>query len=150
MGYLYNHLATVVCGIFAAVLSVLWVIMVPMFPALEFVFIMAVPIMWFLVAMCWLAQKSADYAHSYSHTEKKSLNSPRLVMEPAGSASDDQIKEAKAELNDDLSRLHDAVKLKDTEIDRLKQEIADLRTMVQIESLKSELANLKVLASKRR
>lgn len=40
------------------------------------------------------------------------------------------------------------MKLKDNEIERLNHEIADLQTMVQIESLKSELANLKMLASK--
>jgi len=61
MGYLYNHLATVVCGIFAVVLSGLWFIMEPMFPVLGIVFLMAVPIMWFLVFMCWIVQKSNDY-----------------------------------------------------------------------------------------
>ncbi len=63
MGYLYNHLATVVCAVFAGVLSLLWAVMVPVYPALDFVFIMAVPIMWFLVFTCWLAQKSTDYMH---------------------------------------------------------------------------------------
>ncbi len=76
MGYLYNHLATVVCGVFAAVLTGLWYIMAPMFPVLDFVFLMAVPIMWFLTATCWVAQKSADYmkkyhSHDASHDEKK-------------------------------------------------------------------------------
>ena len=42
-----------------------------------------------------------------------------------------------------LISLRDTVKLKDSEIDRLKQEISNLETLVQIESLKSELANLK-------
>lgn len=69
MGYLANHLATVVCAVFAAVLTGLWFVMVPEFPVLEFVFIMAVPITWFLVVMCWLAQKSTDYAHM--HAKKK-------------------------------------------------------------------------------
>lgn len=153
MGYLYNHLATVVTGIFAAVLTGLWFVMVPMFPILEFVFIMAVPITWFLVAMCWLAQKSADYAHTHSHTEKKSLSSSRsstaqVYTSDGKIASANQIKEAKTELSDDLNQLKDSLKLKDSEIDRLKQEIANLQTLVQIESLKSELANLKMLASK--
>lgn len=67
MGYLYNHLATVVCAVFAGVLSVLWVVMVPIYPVLNFVFIMAVPIMWFMVFVCWIAQKSTDYVHQ-SHT----------------------------------------------------------------------------------
>ena len=153
MGYLYNHLATVVTGVFAAVLTGLWFIMVPMFPLLEFVFIMAVPITWFLVVMCWLAQKSADYAHTHSHSEKKSLSNSRsstvqVYTSDGKIASANEIKEAKTELNDDLNQLKDSLKIKDTEIDRLKQEIANLQTLVQIESLKSELANLKMLASK--
>ncbi len=46
------------------------------------------------------------------------------------------------------NKLLDLKKIKDSEIDRLNQEIANLETMIQIESLKSELANLKMLASK--
>jgi len=65
MGYLHNHLATVVCGIFAAVLSLLWVIMTPMFPVLGIVFLMAVPITWFLVFICWIIQKSNDWMREY-------------------------------------------------------------------------------------
>ncbi len=65
MGYLHNHLATVVCGIFAAVLSLLWVIMEPMFPVLGLVFLMAVPITWFLVFMCWIVQKGNDFMKEY-------------------------------------------------------------------------------------
>lgn len=80
MGYLGNHLATVSTGVFAAILTALW----PWFvydlgsTILNFVFIMAVPITWFLTLMCWLSQKSADYAHRHSaahgrHEEKKKL-----------------------------------------------------------------------------
>ena len=46
------------------------------------------------------------------------------------------------------NKLLDLKKIKDSEIDRLNQEIVNLETMIQIESLKSELANLKMLASK--
>ena len=42
------------------------------------------------------------------------------------------------------------VKLKDSEIERLNQKILNLQTLVQIESLKTELSNLKMLASKRK
>ena len=63
-------------------------------------------------------------------------------------ATENEIKEAKTELSDDLNQLKDNLKLKDSEIERLKQEIANLQTLVQIESLKAELANLKMLASK--
>ncbi len=71
MGYLGNHLATVVCGIFAAVLTGLWYVMVPVFPVLEIVFLMAVPIMWFLVFMCWIVQKGNDYMKTYHTTSKQ-------------------------------------------------------------------------------
>jgi hypothetical protein len=40
------------------------------------------------------------------------------------------------------------VKLNAGEYTRLNQEISNLQTLVQIESLKTELANLKMLASK--
>ena len=63
MGYLCNQLATVVCAIFAGILSLLWFVMVPVYPVLDFIFTMAVPITWFLVLTCWLAQKSTDYVH---------------------------------------------------------------------------------------
>jgi hypothetical protein len=69
MGYLYNNLATLVTGVFGAVLSFLWFIMVPMFPVLDIVFLMAVPITWFLTLMCWLSQKSNDYI-TQSHNSK--------------------------------------------------------------------------------
>ena len=153
MGYLGNHLATIVCGVFAAILTGLWPYFVDFAPVLEFVFIMAVPIMWFLTFACWISQKSADYMHTHAHTEKKSLSrtgsaTVQVYTSDGKLASASEIKEAKTELSDDLNQLKDTVKLKDTEIERLKQEIANLQTLVQIESLKSELANLKMLASK--
>jgi len=49
-----------------------------------------------------------------------------------------------------LNDLKESMKLKDSEIERLNQEISNLQTLVQIESLKTELANLKMLASKRK
>ncbi len=45
--------------------------------------------------------------------------------------------------------LKESVKLNAGEYTRLNQEISNLQTLVQIESLKTELANLKMLASKR-
>ncbi len=61
-----------------------------------------------------------------------------------------EIKQIQNELSSELNDLKDSVKLKDSEIDRLNQEISNLQTLVQIESLKTELANLKVLASERK
>src|SRR3989338_6713155 len=101
MGYLGNHLATMVTGVFAATLTGLWPFFIDFAPILNFVFIMAVSITWFLTFTCWISQKSTDYMHKskthVSHSEKKSLR--------------------------------------------------NLQTLVKIESLKTELANLKMLAS---
>ena len=155
MGYLGNHLATVIVGGFAAVLTGLWPYFVDFAPVLDFVFMMAVPITWFLTLMCWLSQKSTDYGHKHtSHTtlEKKSLNKPLQVAQvytaDGKQASQSEIKEAKTELTEDLNSLKETVKIQDDEIERLNQEISNLQTLVQIESLKTELANLKMLASK--
>ena len=150
MGYLGNHLATVVTGVFAAVLTGLWPYFVDFAPILNFVFIMAVPITWFLTLMCWLSQKSADYVHKHapSHTEKKSLRSTHTVQTTSGGqVSLSEIKNVQNELSSELNELKESVKLKDSEIERLNQEISNLQTLVQIESLKTELANLKMLAS---
>ena len=75
MGYVGNHLATLVTGVFAAILTGLWPIFVDFAPILDFVFIMAVPITWFLTFTCWISQKSTDYTHHHStqitHEKKK-------------------------------------------------------------------------------
>ena len=155
MGYVGNHLATVVTGIFAAVLTGLWPLMVDFAPVLDLIFLMAVPITWFLTLMCWLSQWSTDYVHKQNpHTtsEKKSLNKPRQITQVytanGKQASESDIKEAKTELTQDLNSLKETVKIQDDEIERLNQEISNLQTLVQIESLKTELANLKMLATK--
>ena len=155
MGYLGNHLATVVTGVFAAVLTGLWPYFVDFTPLLNFVFIMAVPITWFLTFTCWISQKSADYMHKNethaSHSEKKSLSNSQTIQiytSDGKQVSPTEIKVAQNELSGELNKLKESVKLKDSEIERLNQEISNLQTLVQIESLKTELANLKMLASK--
>jgi hypothetical protein len=70
MGYLYNHLATLVCAVFASVLTLLWPMFVDFAQVLDVVFIMAVPIMWFLTIVCFVAQRSADYMHGQGHNHK--------------------------------------------------------------------------------
>ena len=59
-------------------------------------------------------------------------------------------KQIQDELSAELNELKSSVELKDSEIKRLNQEISNLQTLVQIESLKTELANLKILSSKRK
>lgn len=154
MGYFHNHLATLVTGVFAAVLTGLWPIFAGMAPVLNFVFMMAVPITWFLTAMCWISQKSADYMKKYAaahHDEKKSLVShptkTQVYTSDGKLASAKEISDAQNKFTEELNKLKDTVRIKDSEINRLKQEIGNLQTLVQIESLKTELANLKMLAS---
>jgi CBS-domain-containing membrane protein len=80
------------------------------------------------------------------------LNKPLQVAQEytadGKQASQSEIKEAKTELTEDLNSLKETVKIQDDEIERLNQEISNLQTLVQIESLKTELANLKMLATK--
>jgi hypothetical protein len=155
MGYLGNHLATVVTGVFAAILTGLWPYFVDFAPILNFVFTMAVPITWFLTFACWISQKSTDYMHKsrahVSHSEKKSLSNSQttqIYTSDGKQVSPTEIKVAQNELSGELNKLKETVKLKDSEIERLNQEISNLQTLVQIESLKTELANLKMLASR--
>ena len=154
MGYLGNHLATIVTGVFAATLTGLWPYFVDFAPLLNFVFIMAVPITWFMTFTCWISQKSTDYMHNHAptHSEKKSLsNAQTIETTTTGSqVSLSEIKKIQNELTLELSTVKESVKLKDSEIERLNQEISNLQTLVQIESLKTELANLKMLASERK
>ena len=155
MGYARNHLATIVTGAFALVLTGLWPVMVDFAPDLNFIFIMSVPITWFMVLTCWLSQKSADYATNHSHAhevhQKKSLSSTQTAqVEIPKEVNLSEIKQIQNELSGELNELKSSVELKDGEIERLNQEILNLKTLVQIESLKSELANLKILSSKRK
>jgi len=70
MGYLYNHLATTVCAAFAAVLTLLWPLLVDFAAVLDIFFIMAVPIMWFITGIVFLSQISTDYMHRHKPSHK--------------------------------------------------------------------------------
>ena len=155
MGYWGNHMATIITGAFAVVLTALWPAFYDYAPILNFIFIMAVPITWFMVLTCWLSQKSVDYTTKHSHEhevhQKKSLSSKQTVqVEIPKKINLSEIKQIQDELSTDLNELKSSVELKDSEIERLNQEILNLKTLVQIESLKAELANLKILSSKRK
>ena len=71
MGLVYNHLATLVVAAFASVLTLLWPVFVDYAAVLDVVFLLAVPITWFLTAVCFVSQISADYMHG-DHKPKKS------------------------------------------------------------------------------
>ena len=137
MGYVKNHLATLVSGAFALVLSGLYFPLVEFAPQLQFVFLMAVPIMWFMVFICWIAQKAADYNHGDSHSQEEKKNHELTAKE---------ITTYKIDLEKDLSDVTDA---KDTEIAHLKKEIENLKTKVEIESIRAEIYNLKMLAQQK-
>ena len=148
MGYLRNHLATVVVSVFAAVLTGLYFVLPPM---LDFFMLVIIVVTWFLAFICWIAQKSADYITKHSHghhaaEEKKSLVE---VTTSNTTVSFDEISKFKESFTAELNELKDEVKLKEGEINNLKQQIANLKTQVEIEALKAELANLKVLAKER-
>ena len=133
MGHVKNHLATLVCGVFAAVLTGIWPLMVDFAPILNFVFLMAVPIMWFLTFIVWIAQKAADYNHVQIHDEKKNhneLDQQELII-------------SKRSLEENLKDIDSKA-----EIARLKKEIEHLKTRVEIESIRAEIYNLKMLAAK--
>ena len=133
MGLVKNHLATLVCGVFAVVLTGLWPLMIDFAGVLNIIFMMAVPIMWFLVFICWIAQKAADYNHGESHSNEEKKNHELTPKE---------ITTYKIDLEKDLSD----VSAKDTEIAHLKKEIENLKTKVEIESIRAEIYNLKMLA----
>jgi len=135
MGHVKNHLATLVSGAFAVVLSGLYFPLTNFAPQLQFVFIMAVPIMWFMVFICWIAQKAADNNHGahHSHDEKKNHE-----LTPS------EITTYKLDLEKDLSD----ISAKDDEIAHLKEEIENLKTKVEIEKIRAEIYNLKMLAQK--
>lgn len=68
MGYLGNHLATVIVSIFAATLTGLYFVM----PAtLNQLLLVTSIVTWFLAFICWIVQKSADYIHKHGNSEKK-------------------------------------------------------------------------------
>ena len=70
MGLVYNHLATLVVAVFASVLTLLWPMFVDYAAVLDVVFLLAVPITWFLAAVCFVAQISADYMHGHEPSHK--------------------------------------------------------------------------------
>ena len=79
------------------------------------------------------------------------MSSAQTIVTTTGNQADlPNIKQIQNELSTEFNDLKESVKLKDSEIERLNQEISNLQTLVQIESLKTELANLKMLASKRK
>jgi hypothetical protein len=85
------------------------------------------------------------------YIKKKSLSNTQTVqVEIPKQINLSEIKQIQNELSGELNELKSSVELKDSEIERLNQEILNLQTLVQIESLKSELANLKILSSKRK
>ena len=87
MGYLYNHLATLVCAVFASVLTLIWPMFVDFAQVLDIFFIMAVPIMWFLTIVCFVAQRSADWMHGQDHSHK---SAKKLVYTSDGKTTNEK------------------------------------------------------------
>ena len=70
----YNHLSTLVCGVFSGVLVLLWYlfhnVILGGLAVLDVVFIMALPPMFFLTIVCFVSQISTDYMHGHEPTQK--------------------------------------------------------------------------------
>lgn len=143
MGYLGNHLATVTVSVFAAILTGFYFVSPP---EIHFIMMLSVVITWFLAFICWIAQKSADYVNKYSH--EHSNDEKKSSVKPITGVTTDEISTFKESFTTELDQLKGQVKLKDEEISKLRQQIANLETRVQIEGLRAELANLKALAEK--
>ncbi|MDC8451955.1 MAG: hypothetical protein LV477_03470 [Candidatus Nitrosotalea sp.] len=145
-----GHIPTIVVTCLAVALSGLYFVLPD---AVHFTMIVFISAAWFLVAICWLAQKSADYMHAaegghgHTHEEKKKLTSHSSSGQTLQMTSN-QISQAKSELNAELDSLRSSLRNKDEEIENLKSEISSLHTLVEIEKLKVDLANLKTLAAK--
>lgn len=92
--------------------------------------------------------------HKFAHQKENRVERQRAqtIHETSSGTqmSISEISQVKSELSSELDELKETVKIKDSEIERLNQEISNLQTLVQIESLKTELANLKMLASKKK
>ena len=94
MGYVFNHLATLVCAVFALVLTLLWPMFVAYADVLDIFFILAVPIMWFLTIVCFVAQRSADYMHgSHKPNKKHSKKSSKKVSKNIVYTADGRLSE---------------------------------------------------------
>ena len=98
MGYVKNHLATLVSGVWAAILTGLYFPLVDFAPSLSFIFTMAVPIMWFMVFVIWIAQLAADRNHGADHSHDEKKNNELTAKE---------ITTYKLGLEKDLSDVHD-------------------------------------------
>lgn len=146
-----GHIPTIVVGCLAVALTILYFVLPP---ATQFAVLILMAAAWFLVAICWLAHKSEQYmhklgGHGHAHDEKKKLTTNYGQPQHTVQIGSNEINEAKAELNADLENLSSSLENKDSEIENLKKEINNLHTLVEIEKLRAELANLKALATKK-
>jgi len=145
-----GNIPTIVTSCLAVALTIVYFLVVDQG---KFTFMILAAAAWFLVIICWLADKSEKYmhkleGHDQSHDEKKKLATDFRQRQQTVQISSNELNHAKAELSADLDELQSSLKNKDTEIENLKAEIASLHTLVEIEKLRTDLANLKALAAK--
>ena len=99
MGLIYNHLATLIVAVLASILTLLWhdlgiinILDDPMFvdyaSVLDIFFILAVPITWFLTAVCFVAQISADYMHGHKPKKSTEKSAKKIVYTTDGIISE--------------------------------------------------------------
>src|SRR5712692_6441208 len=111
-----GHIPTIVVACLASALSALYFVL-PV--ALHFTMVVFISAAWFLVVICWLAQKSADYmhgpqGHGQEHEKKKKLASNVSHQQHTVQISPNEISQAKARLSAELDDLISSLKNKDT------------------------------------
>ncbi len=92
-----------------------------------------IQLMWFLLSICWIEKKEANKKHVPQHDEKKNHE-----------LTQQEINTYRINLKDELKEIND-----DDENERLRKEIVSLKTRVEIESIRAEIYNLKLLASQK-
>ena len=80
MGYHHNHLAILVCAVFASVLTLLWPMCVDYADVYDVIFILSVPIMWFLTIFYFVAHRSEDYMHGHKPSSKSTKKPVYIII----------------------------------------------------------------------
>ena len=84
-----GHIPTITVGVLAAILSWLYFVLPD---TLHFTMTVFITAAWFLVAICWLAQKSADYMHKHGsgdEVKKKLTDLPNHTSQTILISSDE-------------------------------------------------------------
>ena len=150
MGYLKNHLATLVMGVFAATLSALWPYFNGFAPVLDFIFLMAVAVSWFLVIVLWLAQMSTNYMHGPGHAGHAVSSAPVISAaaeagspETVGVVGGDEMESRRSDLFIEVDDLKNDHTLSEEDARSMQQRIDAAETDAEIEDIAQEISRIR-------